>query len=145
MLVEILYLVKKLNNSVGFMYNNVTFNISDDIWCERFIKWMNDKISLLDSRENIWNKIKKAYCVSGDINCGLMILVEKIVFGVLKRLRMKFVINREVKYGGVIEYEEFDALPRDFMDDKLAPEDLKLGVCGAGVGILNCSRYFVFY
>lgn len=87
------------------------------------------KISVLDSPVDIQNKIKKIYCREGDIvDNTLLCLVRELLFPILNDLQKHFVVNRPEKYGGVIEYKDYKSLEQDFVDKKILPVDLKIGV-----------------
>lgn len=91
---------------------------------------VNSKIDFLDSKNEVKKKINKAYCLEGDMTFNpLMELVKHVVFPLLKNQNIHtFVINRPEKYGGKIEYGSYEDLYKDFVEKKLFPGDLKLGV-----------------
>jgi len=100
---------------------------------------LDSKIDLLDGKNKLKSKIGKAYCCPGDVddNC-LLIMLEKIIFPVLKYKGDNFIINRKIEYGGPIIYTEFMEVKNDFASHvinqknepeyKLHPGDFKLGI-----------------
>ncbi|ODV91208.1 hypothetical protein CANCADRAFT_57525 [Tortispora caseinolytica NRRL Y-17796] len=92
----------------------------------------NSKIDFLDEPSAVKKKINSAYCSPGEVeNNGLLALCEYVFFPV-SRLKdpsnPHFRINRPDKWGGPITYTSFEALKDDFAQQKLSPQDLKLGV-----------------
>jgi tyrosyl-tRNA synthetase len=83
------------------------------------------KIDLLDSPDEIKQKLKNAECVSGDSNNGLMAFVKFILMTIKQDNKKKFVIKRPEKYGGNLEYSKYGDLEKDFVNKKLHPLDLK--------------------
>jgi len=89
----------------------------------------NTKIDILDSADIIKKKVNRCYCLLGDVkNNTPLIILEKLIFPILERLNIKFVINRPKNYGGTIEYESFNILKDDFENESLHPADLKKGL-----------------
>jgi tyrosyl-tRNA synthetase len=88
----------------------------------------SSKIDLLDKEESVLKKIKKADCIEGDINNGIIALTKYLIFVIKKDKKEKFVIERDKKFGGNIEYTEYSSLERDFVEKKLHPLDLKIAV-----------------
>lgn len=90
---------------------------------------VDTKISLLDTKNIIKNKINRSYCLAGDAedNC-LLEMTDRIIFPCLKLKGLAFVINRRAEYGGTITYTNFDDLKNDFAISKMHPGDLKVGI-----------------
>lgn len=82
------------------------------------------KIDLMDNVKTVQKRINKAECVEGDPNNGLMALTKYLIFGIID----KFVIERPEKWGGNLEYSNYEDLEKDFVSKKLHPMDLKVGV-----------------
>ena len=85
----------------------------------------SDKLSLIsikDSDEEINSKIKKAHCPEG-------VVKENPILGIVKLIIFprygKFLIERPDKFGGDLEYANFEKLEKDFSDKKVHPLDLK--------------------
>lgn len=81
-----------------------------------------------DDLETIKNKLQKAYCPpkSSDGN-PVLEYARYIIF----RKLGKIYIDRPSKYGGPIEYYSYEELERDYVEGKLHPMDLKMGVAEA--------------
>lgn len=90
---------------------------------------LDSKLDLLDQTFEIKKKINKAYCLPGDIedNCLLDILA-KVVFPILEYKGEQFVIERNEKFGGNIQYDNSSHVKSDFANETLHPGDLKLGM-----------------
>jgi tyrosyl-tRNA synthetase len=86
------------------------------------------KIDLMDDEETVKKKINKAEMVAGDINNGVMALLQYFIFIIKKDRKDIFVIERDKKFGGNIEYKEYSDLERDFKEKKIHPLDLKNSV-----------------
>lgn len=84
------------------------------------------KIDLLDDETTIAAKIKKAYCLEGDLTGNGIMVFTKYVIMVLKEDNGKtFLVERAEKFGGNVEYKNYADLEKDFVAKKLHPEDLK--------------------
>jgi len=94
------------------------------------------KIDLLETEEKINSKIKRAECVEGNPDNGLMSLM-KYLFFILKD---KFVVRRPEKFGGNLEYENYEKLEKDFIEKKLHPLDLKNAVSKEVINLLKPFR-----
>ncbi len=88
----------------------------------------NSKIDLLDDEEAVINKMKKAECIEGDPNNGIMALAKYLLFVMKSDKNEKFVIERPEKYGGKKEYKNYDDLEKEFQEKKVHPLDLKNAV-----------------
>lgn len=90
---------------------------------------LDSKIDMLESKTKIKKKINKTYCLSGEINDNsLLVLLEKVIFPILNNKKLKFIINRKEEYGGIIEYENYEDIKNDILNNKLHPGDFKLGI-----------------
>jgi len=99
----------------------------------------NTKIDLLDEEDKVINKINKAECIAGNPDNGIMALLKYLVF-VLKKDALlsvpqgtefrgkKFIVERPEKFGGNLEYKNYEEVERDFVSKKLHPLDLKNSV-----------------
>jgi len=88
----------------------------------------NSKIDLLDDEKTVSKKINKADCISGDSDNGIMALLKYFIFVIKKNKKEKFIVERPEKYGGNLEYSDYEDLERDFKNKKLHPLDLKNAV-----------------
>jgi len=95
------------------------------------------KIDLLDDEEIVKKKMKKAECVEGDPKNGIMAHLKHVLMVMKKDKGEKFVVERPEKFGGNIEYENYEDIEKDFVDKKLHPLDLKNAVAKEISSILN--------
>uniref|UniRef100_A0A3Q1HJH3 Tyrosine--tRNA ligase n=1 Tax=Anabas testudineus TaxID=64144 RepID=A0A3Q1HJH3_ANATE len=83
------------------------------------------KIDLLDSKEDVKKKLKKAFCEPGNIqNNGVLSFVKHVLFP----LRGEFCIKRDPKWGGDKIYTVFEDVEKDFAEELIHPGDLKASV-----------------
>ncbi|XP_030073576.1 tyrosine--tRNA ligase, cytoplasmic [Microcaecilia unicolor] len=83
------------------------------------------KIDLLDKKEDVKKKLKKAFCEPGNVeNNGLLSFVKHVLFP----LRSEFVILRDEKWGQNTVYTSYEALEKDFAAQVVHPGDLKASV-----------------
>ncbi len=88
----------------------------------------SSKIDLLDSEEIVKRKIKKADCIAGNPENGIMELLKYLIMVLKEDNKEKFVIERDEKYGGNLEYSNYKEIEKDFISKKLHPLDLKNAV-----------------
>jgi len=74
------------------------------------------KIDLLDSEEEVRRKVKNADCVAGNPDNGIMAFVKFVIFPIKSDSGEKFVVERDEKYGGDLEYEFYEELEKDFVE-----------------------------
>lgn len=89
------------------------------------------KIDLLDTRKELQKKIGSTYCVERDIsdNTLLTCFVKNVLFPIMTMKGItEFNIIRPENYGGNIYYSTYDELECAFIDGRLHPVDLKLGI-----------------
>ncbi|KAI4896547.1 hypothetical protein NFI96_028695 [Prochilodus magdalenae] len=83
------------------------------------------KIDLLDKKEDVKKKLKKAFCEPGNIqNNGVLSFVKHVLFP----LCSEFVIKRDPKWGGDKVYTAFEEVEKDFAEEQIHPGDLKASV-----------------
>jgi len=85
----------------------------------------SSKIDLMDVEEDVKRKINNAECVAGDPNNGIMALLKYFIFIIKQDGGEKFVVKRDSKYGGNLEYSNYGDLEKDFVSKKLHSLDLK--------------------
>uniref|UniRef100_A0AAY4CDC6 Tyrosine--tRNA ligase n=1 Tax=Denticeps clupeoides TaxID=299321 RepID=A0AAY4CDC6_9TELE len=69
------------------------------------------KIDLLDSKEDVKKKLKKAFCEPGNIeNNGVLSFVKHVLFP----LHSEFIIKRDPKWGGDKVYTIYEEVEKDF-------------------------------
>ncbi len=82
-------------------------------------------IKIYDSEKSIKDKIKKAYCPEGIIKDNpVMQLTKYLVFGI----RDAFKIEQPEKYGGDINFKNYEEVEKAFKNKELHPMDLKKGL-----------------
>ncbi|XP_036422248.1 tyrosine--tRNA ligase, cytoplasmic [Colossoma macropomum] len=83
------------------------------------------KIDLLDKKEDVKKKLKKAFCEPGNIqNNGVLSFVKHVLFP----LNSEFVIKRDPKWGGDKVYTSYEEVEKDFAEEQVHPGDLKASV-----------------
>ena len=88
----------------------------------------NSKIDLLNDEETVKKKINKADCIEGDPNNGINALARYLIFVLKNDKNEKLKIERPAKFGGNVEYENYETLESDFVAKKLHPMDLKMAI-----------------
>ena len=79
-------------------------------------------ISIRDSKEDIKEKINKAYCKQGDIqNNPILAIARLVVFPKFEKVK----VNRDKKFGGVLEFDDYEGLEKSFESGELHSLDLK--------------------
>ncbi len=86
------------------------------------------KIDLMDDEKTIKEKINKAECVAGDIDNGVMVILKYVIMVIKKDKKEMFVVERDVKYGGNLEFVDYKDVEKAFKERKLHPLDLKNAV-----------------
>ncbi|KAH0503106.1 Tyrosine--tRNA ligase, cytoplasmic [Microtus ochrogaster] len=83
------------------------------------------KIDLLDRKEDVKKKLKKAFCEPGNVeNNGVLSFIKHVLFP----LKSEFVILRDEKWGGNKTYTVYLELEKDFAAEVVHPGDLKNSV-----------------
>jgi tyrosyl-tRNA synthetase len=95
-------------------------------------------IYIHDSEEEIKDKINKAYCPEKQTEGNPVIELCEYVVMRDKPLH----IERSKKYGGDIDYTQFDELKKAYEKGELHPTDLKNAVANELLGILKPSREY---
>jgi tyrosyl-tRNA synthetase len=85
----------------------------------------SSKIDLLDDKEVVYKKINKADCIAGNPDNGLMAFLKHVLMIIKGDNNDKFIVERPEKYGGDLEYKNYEEIERDFVKKKLHPLDLK--------------------
>lgn len=86
------------------------------------------KIDLLDDETTVIKKINNAECVAGNPNNGIMGFLKYVIMTIKREKKKKFIVHRDKKYGGDLEYDDYEAIEKDFVNKKLHPLDLKNAV-----------------
>ncbi|XP_051991289.1 tyrosine--tRNA ligase, cytoplasmic-like [Xyrauchen texanus] len=83
------------------------------------------KIDLLDKKDEVKKKLKKAFCEPGNIqNNGVLSFVKHVLFP----LHSEFVIKRDSKWGGDNVYTDYEEVEKHFAAEQIHPGDLKASV-----------------
>ena len=97
----------------------------------------NSGIFIHNTDEEIKSKIKKAWCEEANIqNNPLLDISKNVIFHEFKEMK----IERPEKFGGNVEYSNFNQLETDFAEKKLHPTDLKQTVANCLVEIISPIR-----
>ncbi|KAG8203047.1 hypothetical protein GWM34_01990, partial [Candida africana] len=94
----------------------------------------NSKIDIIEEPKVVKKKVNSAYCAPGELkDNGLIAFIEYVIQPIAELKTgvegaFKLDIDRPEKYGGPLSYDSIEQLKADFVDGKLAPPDLKLGV-----------------
>lgn len=87
------------------------------------------KLDLLDGKGAIRKKIRSAYCAEGDIEDNtLMVILDKLLFKLMRHRGEKFVVPRSDEHGGNVTYDTIEDVKTDFSAKKLHPDDFKNGI-----------------
>jgi len=96
-----------------------------------------NKVDLLDSEKGIRAKIKGANCVAGDPDNGIMHFLKYVLMTIKSDKKQKFTVKRDKKYGGNLEYKDYEGVEKDFKSKKLHPLDLKNAVTEEVITLLK--------
>ena len=89
----------------------------------------DSKIDFMEEAKTIKKKISKAFAEPSNTSNTLFLFLEYVIFEVNKLKSIPtFVIERDEKYGGLLEYNSLENVKQDYMNNLLAPGDLKLGI-----------------
>jgi len=83
-------------------------------------------IFVLDSDEEIRNKIRKAYCPPREVRDNPVLSIAKHI--IFRGEEKEFVIERPAKYGGPVTVWSYSELEKLYVDGKVHPLDLKNAV-----------------
>ena len=97
----------------------------------------NSGVFIHNSDDEIKNKIKKAWCEEGNIqNNPLLEISKNIIFHEFNQMK----IERPDKFGGNVEYYEYQQLESDFAEKKIHPGDLKQTVGNYLIKVISPIR-----
>jgi tyrosyl-tRNA synthetase len=103
----------------------------------------NSKIELTSSTKIIRKKISKAYLEDGNARSPIFEFVRHVIFPINKLLGLStFEINRDVKWGGPINFESIDSITKAFGEKTLSSQDLKLGISDWVIKFLEPVREY---
>lgn len=98
------------------------------------------KIDLLDDEESVKNKLKNSECAAGDVNNGMLAFAKYVIMTIKGDKKEKFIVERDKKYGGNLEYSNYAEIEKAFLEKKLHPEDLKTAVAKEINSLLKVFR-----
>ncbi|KKQ79273.1 MAG: Tyrosine-tRNA ligase, cytoplasmic [Candidatus Daviesbacteria bacterium GW2011_GWA1_38_7] len=98
------------------------------------------KIDLLDSEEAVIKKLNDAECISGDPDNGIMAFLKYVIMVIKQDKNQKFVIKRDKKYGGNLEFSNYEQIGEKFVKKELHPQDLKKAVAEEINSLLSLFR-----
>jgi len=88
----------------------------------------NSKIDLLDTAEDVVEKVKGAFCEEGNIETNGVLSFAKMVLFPLFKAGQNFEILRPEKFGGNVSFDNFEDLQTAFAEKQVFPLDLKTAV-----------------
>lgn len=94
-------------------------------------------ISVTDSDEEIEKTIRNAYCPEKVVNDNPILQITKLL--IFPRVDI-FKIERPTKYGGPVEFNDYQGLEKAFGRGKIHPQDLKVNVTRELIEILRPIR-----
>ena len=101
----------------------------------------NSKIDFDDDDKTIQKKINKAYSLDGETeNNGLLAIARFVIFKILEYQHRTFIINRPEKWGGKIEFSNYQDLEKAFENKELASQDLKQGLAEEIIKLITPIR-----
>ena len=84
------------------------------------------KIDVLDDEKTVNEKIKRAYCKEGEIDGnGVLAFLKNVIMVIKEDNNEKLVIERDEKFGGDLEFKNYEELEKMFVKKELHPLDLK--------------------
>ncbi len=86
------------------------------------------KIDLLDDEKTVQKKLQGADCVSGDVDNGVLAFLKYVLMPIKQDIKGTFVIKRDKKYGGDMNFKNYEEIEKLFVAKKLHPLDLKNAV-----------------
>ena len=98
-------------------------------------------ISIHDGEEEIKRKIRKAYCPERKVEGNPILEICRFI--IFPRIKKDFLIERDAKFGGDIEFSNYGDLERAFGTGEIHPLDLKEAVSSYLIDILKpIKSYF---
>ncbi len=89
----------------------------------------NSKIEFTENSDSIRKKISKAFAEPFNVSNTLFLFLQYVIFPINKLKSIeKFIIERDEKFGGKIEYLSLDEVKQDYQIDKLTPQGVKQGI-----------------
>lgn len=86
------------------------------------------KVDLMDDEKTVQDLINKAEFVEGKAENGIMALLKFLIFVKKGDNKEKLIIERPEKWGGNIEYSNYEEIEKDVIEKKIHPMDIKISV-----------------
>jgi len=86
------------------------------------------KIDLGDDEKTIKDKINKADFIEGDSDNGVMAFLKYVLMVIKSDKKEKFKIDRPDKFGGSIEFNNYEEIEKQVKSKELHPMDVKIAV-----------------
>ena len=98
------------------------------------------KVDLLDDEETVIKKLNDAECIAGNPDNGIMAFLKYVIMTIKQDNKSKFVVKRDQKYGGNIEFLTYEQIEEKFIKKELHPMDLKKAVAEEINNLLKIFR-----
>jgi len=95
------------------------------------------KIDLTDSENEIKSKINKADFIAGNVDNGVMAFLKYVIMVKKQDNKEKFYIKRDKKYGGDLEFSNYNGIEKAVKNKKLHPADVKSAVAMEIISLLD--------
>ena len=89
---------------------------------------IRSKIDLTDEEKTVRDKINKADFVEGNPNNGVMSFLRYVIMVIKRDKGENFLIERPDKFGGNIEFKDYEEIENQVNNKKLHPMDVKIAV-----------------
>jgi len=101
----------------------------------------SSKIDLLDDEKTVNEKIKRAYCKEGEVEGnGVLAFFKNVVIVIKQDSNKKFIVERDEKFGGNLEFERYEDLEKMYANKELHPLDLKNALAKEVNNLLSIIR-----
>ena len=101
----------------------------------------SSKIDLLDDEKTVNEKIKRAYCKEGEVEGnGVLAFLKNVVIVIKQDSNKKFIVERDEKFGGNLEFERYEDLEKMYANKELHPLDLKNALAKEVNNLLSIIR-----
>lgn len=87
----------------------------------------SSKIGLLDTQKQIKKKMNEADFEEGNPDNGIMAFYKNIIFELKNKFNESLIINRPEKFGGNLEFKNFEELKKAVIEKTIHPLDVKMG------------------
>ena len=98
------------------------------------------KVDLLDDEETVIKKLNGAECIAGDPDNGITAFLKHVIMVIKQDNKKNFVVKRDQKYGGNIEFSTYEEIEERFIKKELHPMDLKKAVAEEINNLLGIFR-----